>query len=700
MKSLIGIAFLLLSVLSHSVFADDNKIALRIPKEVLDDIGYSQAIKDLESALKSCGFGIITFGLSENLQEGDRIIINSVTDSLGESYSIKPVNIPKGRTLMVSGGKRGLMYGIYKLAEEIRIGKDLWDISLDMSPAFSRRIYAEEGQLLDLPSVGYHLFKPPWVNNERFEKEKEELKKLINEIARMGFNTFCLLHVNFEDYINYKYLDKEIYGQKDVHRLKSELFAKHLNDIIDYTHDRHIEVFLQVYEFQYPPRLEELYEIDLESADLEEIISAKIRELFEEVNLDGLIVTATESLPRSGYKSTEPWRKYGKDGAGKMMAMYHNAAKKMGKTVIFRSWMVAYGAEDSGKVLESTPDDAEFEIKHTGDDFWLCHPLTDAITSGLGFKRPSTITFDVFPQYYGWSRLICYQNRISEEAKIAKQNGVTGIQAWGAWAPGCIWNDGHPGYNPDGQLQDADKILYDMAGPWNNFRIFTRGFTPGQMNAYQVGRIAWNVGLDAGDIARDWGAIHFGAGNASHIAEVLMNSQAAFRELYPAGDWAHHVQPVHFMWATTSMLDNTWIEQVHKNISLSDILQSNQTAYSRLNKMKNAIFLIDPKEVPVKKVYDKFIEGYKKTELFISLYLEYRELWIRKREMKSNHHIAHVKEMLELDFCKNRLDNILKQWLEYPEECRYWGISKEIFKGGKDYTLSPRQVLKEFKNQE
>ncbi len=677
-----------------------KELALIIPETVIADEGYSLALKNLKTALISMGFSIKSYGLSDKLPDEDKIIIRDVRHAMGESYKIVSKKSSNGKTLEIAGGDRGLMYGIFKLAEEIHISKKLWNISMKMSPEFSRRIYSEEGQLLDLPSVGYHLFKPPWVNNERFEKEKTELKILIDEIARLGYNTLCILHVNFEDYINYKYLNKEIYGKEDVHRLKSKSFAKHLNDIINYAHSRHIEVFLQVYEFQYPPRLEEIYEIDLENPAMKEIINAKVRELFEEVNLDGLIITATESLPRSGYKSKEPWRKYGKEGAGKMMTMYHNAAKKLGKTIVFRSWMVAYGADDSNKVLESTPAAAQFEIKHTGDDFWLNYPLTDVITEGIGNKRPLIMTFDVFPEYYGWSRLICYQNRISEEAKMAKENGVMGIQAWGAWAPGCIWSDGHPGYTPEGQLQNTEKVFYDMAGPWNNFRIFTRGFTPGQMNAYQVGRISWDVDLDAEQIARDWGAIHFGIDNAEDIAAVLMNSQAAFRELYPPGEWDSSIQPVHFMWATTAMLDDIWIEQVHKDITLSEILKSNQTAYARLKKMEEALSHIDLEKVPNREVYDKFIEGFKKTKLFISVYLEFRELWIRKRDMKITHHIAHVKDMLELDFCKNRLDNIIEEWQEYPEECEFWGISKEIFNEGKDYSLSPRGVFREFKNSE
>ena len=123
------------------------------------------------------------------------------------------------------------------------------------------------------------------------------------------------MHVNFEDYITYKYLDKTVYGEDDVHRKKSVHFAKHLKDVVDYAHARHIDVFMQVYEFQYPPKLKELYKLDLENPDMKTIIEAKIKELFEVVPLDGLVITATESLPRSGYKSVKLWQKYGKAGA-------------------------------------------------------------------------------------------------------------------------------------------------------------------------------------------------------------------------------------------------------------------------------------------------------------------------------------------------------------------------------------------------
>jgi hypothetical protein len=665
----------------------------------VNDAGYALAINELTLALKSFHYIVKMDSVSQSDSNANEntIVIGGVNKALGESYKIKPGKIKGKNSLEIQGGERGLMYGIFKLAEEIRLKKSIWNMDMEKSPEFSRRIYAEEGQLLNFPSVGYHLFKSPWVNHDRLEAEIAELKVSIDRIAQMGFNTFTILHVNFEDYINYKYLTKEVYPRDDVHRIKSIHFARHMTDLIKYAHSRHIEVFLQVYEFQYPPRLDELYKIDLNHPDTGKIINAKVRELFETVPFDGLIITATESNPRSGYLSRNLWEKYGKEGAGKMMTIYHNAAKAVEKTVIFRSWLIAYGAADSYLVIGNTPKDSQLEIKHTGRDFFLNFPLTDAIAEGLGNVRPLTITFDVFPQYYGWSRLICYQNRIAEEAKLARTNGVTGIQAWGEWSAGCIWSDQHPGYMPDGQLKDPNKKIDDWAGLWNSFRIFTKGFTPGQMNAYLVSRIMWDINLSAEEIARDWGEINFGTGNAKAVAEVLMNSQAAFRELYPPGKFKMPYSPVYLNWATMLMLDQERMGEVYnEEVRLSDLLERNRIGYTILEKMRTAMSKIDAEKVPVKEIYQKFVEGFDKTELYISMLFEYRELWLRNREMKMGN--ASSLDQQAYHACYKRLNDILEKWRKYPEECKYWGISKKVFDVAAEGKRIPytRFVTKEF----
>lgn len=677
-----------LFLLASSVNGEGN-LSILVSAEHEADAGYELALADLKAALEknSCQVAISYYQKDDPVPGGDKIIIGDAGSSVetapdalvNESYRISSVHDEKVKILKIEGDKRGGMYGVFKLAEQLQLGKNLWDIDLDMAPEFSMRMYTELGQLYDFPSVGYHLFEEPWVNHERLEEEKEELKRLIDQVARLGFNTFTIMHVNFEDYITYKYLDKEVYGQDDVHRIKARQFAKHLSDIIDYAHARHIDVFMQVYEFQYPPKLGELYNLDLEGPDIPAIIEAKIKELFEVAPLDGLVITATESLPRSGYKSSKIWGKYGKAGAGKMMTLYHNAGKASGRKVIFRSWMVAYGANDSDQVIANTPEDAEFEIKHTGDDFWLSFPLTDAIKGGLGKKRPLTMTFDVFPQFYGWSRLICYLQRFAEETRIARENGVKGIQAWGAWAPGCIWKDGHPGYLPNGQLQPHEKPYHDMAGPWNNFRIFTRGFTPGQMNAYLVSRLTWDVNLSAEQVAADWATIHFGQENAEVVAELLMNSQAAFRELYLSEGRELFGHPCYFKWATTVNVGQPGMETLYEHIPLSQILEQNAVASKAMANMEAAFARIDTSKVPASGTYQALKEGFEKTRLYLDMFFTFREMWWRGRELKDLGKEEAAARQPDYEKAIAGFNKVMEQWKAYPEECKFWGINKETF---------------------
>jgi hypothetical protein len=689
-----------------SLVQAESNVSILLPAQLEADAGYDLALKELETVLekKSYQSTIHYLETNEPWPDGNRIIVGDVGNKntivpsplKDEAYRISQAREPTANMLKIEGDRRGGMYGLFKLAEQLQLGGNLWEINLERAPEFSMRMYTELGQLYDLPSVGYHLFEEPWVNHERFEAEKEELKRLIDQVAKLGFNTFTIMHVNFEDYITYKYLEKEVYGQDDVHRIKAKYFAKHLKDIIDYAHERHIDVFMQVYEFQYPPKLGELYDLDLEGPDMQSIIEAKVKELFEVVPLDGLVITATESLPRSGYNSVKLWQKYGKAGAGKMMTMYHNAGKQYGKKVIFRSWMVAYGAKDSDQVIANTPEDAEFEIKHTGDDFWLNFPLTDAIEGGLGKKRPLTMTFDVHPQYYGWSRLICYQQRFAVETRIAKENGVKGIQAWGAWAPGCIWRDGHPGYLPNGQLKPHDKPFVDMAGPWNNFRIYSRGFTPGQMNAYLVARLTWDVNVTAEQVAADWGTLHFGQENAAAVSEILMNSQAAFRELYLGGKREFSNHPTYFKWATTVNVSSGGMEKIYQTLPLAHILERNQVAYEYMARMEAAFARIDATTVPSPEEYQVLKEGLEKTQLYLNVFFKYREMWWRGRELEGLEKDEAAVKQVEYEKATASFNDVLEKWKKYPEECRFWGINENGFNGRRGRHKWRKDVLRPF----
>jgi len=418
------------------------------------DAGLALAVGDLRKAL---GAETVYLGPGGTLPTGDIVVIGrreglpgeAFTPPGPEAYRIQPFELAGGRGVVIEGDERGLMYGTFKLARRIQLGDDPWSMKLEAAPAFPLRFFSEEGQLWDVPDVAYYSDQPPYVNKERLQKELDELKRLVDHVAREGYNTLVVLHLSFEEYVDYRYLDKPVYAADDPHRARSPLFCKYLTELCDYAHQRHIDVWLQLYELQYPPQLGQQYHVHIDSPDMPKIIEAKCRELFERVPLDGLYVTATEAHPRCGYRSNMIWRATGAAGAAKMIDMFADACDRANKRVVFRLWRIAHNAAAAKTVIAGISDDAMLSIKNTGGDFFFSSPTTNVITDGLPEEQPFVVIFDVFRQFDGWSRLFCHMKRYAGAVRDCHVNGVQGINAWGPWSEGCIWPDWEPGYLRD-----------------------------------------------------------------------------------------------------------------------------------------------------------------------------------------------------------------------------------------------------------
>ena len=490
-----------------------------IDKAKQNDAGLALAAGDLEKAL---GAEVAYLGSDDKLPQGNIVVIGrreeipgeAFTPPKPEAYRIRPFEHASGRGIVVEGDDRGLMYGTFKLARRIQIGDAPWSIKLEAAPAFPLRFFSEEGQLWDIPDVAYYADRSPYVNEKRLQKELDELKRLVDHVAREGYNTLVVLHLSFEEYVDYKYLDKPVYAENDPHRARSPVFCRHLTELCDYAHQRHIDVWLQLYELQYPPQLPQYYDVDIDSPDMFKIIEAKCRELFERVPLDGLYVTATEAHPRCGYRSSMIWRATGATGAAKMINMFTDACHKADKQVVFRLWRIASDASGARPIIAEIRDDAMLSIKNTGGDFFFNSPTTNVITSGLPREQPFVVIFDAFRQFDGWSRLFCYMKRYEDAMRDCHANGVQGVNAWGPWSEGCIWPDWEPGYLRD-QRGEPQKEAVSWAGYWNSYRMYTRGFTPGQANAYLLSRLAWDPDASVAQITRDFCKMHLGKENAA-----------------------------------------------------------------------------------------------------------------------------------------------------------------------------------------
>ena len=656
-------------------------VSIVIPQEKRNDAGLMLALKDIQRAVP--GSAIRPHASSATLPAGDLILIGrpgEVTPLPGpplkpEAFRIRAAGLAGRKAVVIEGDERGLMYGAFKLAERIRLGEDPFAVCIESAPEFPLRMFSEEGQLLDFPDQSYYAEHMPFVNEPRLRQEVDEAKRLVDQVVRWGFNAITFLHVNCEDYIDYSYLDQPIYDEGDRHLLRSPVFCRYMSELCDYAHARHLGVFLQLYEIQYPPKVDALYQIDLNSPNIQMIISAKCRELFERVPLDGLVITPTESHPRCGYRSKHLWAGQGRSGAGKMLTLYHRACAAVGKKAVFRLWRIASDAAGARQACQHIPQEAMFSVKNTGGDFWLNSPLTDIVTRGLGRTQPLMVVFDTFRQYDGWSRCFCFVQQWGQRMRLCQENGVQAINAWGAWSPGCIWPDWEPGYmkNPDGSNQTGKPVAW--AGHWNSFRMFTRGFTPGQASVYLLSRLCWDTKATPKRIARDFAALHLGRENAAAGAEALLQTQRAWWEHYPGDRPGAITHPVYMKWAMVFGPRDNYMQQAYERMGLDEMLASNAQAIEAIEKMEAAFARTDRSKAPVPLIYDRFKEGIDKTALTLrSLHL-FREFWWRQRadrdltgEAKAANAQAHQK-------VRSRLLELCDQWERYPEEAGMWRMT-------------------------
>ncbi|MBE9510825.1 MAG: hypothetical protein IMY71_08105 [Bacteroidetes bacterium] len=657
---------------------EENMVTIVAPEARKADEGYKLACEYVTHSLQSKDISVSLVWLAPDLTlpEGNLILMGSREDLSDESwqpekpeeYRISPVNLNGRKGLMVEGDERGTMFGMFKLAERIRIDSSFWQVEVNQTPAFPLRIFSEEGQLLDIPDRGYYSDNPPYVNEEIMRAEVDEMKNLIGHVVSLGYNSFSLLNLGVEEYIDYKCLDKQVYPQDDRHRVRSAVFCKYLSEVCDYAHSLHVNVYMQVYEIQFPPQLAKLYDIDIDSSDIERVINARYKELFERVPLDGMIVTATETHPRAGYASKNLWREKGYEGAGKMISMYHNACKAVGKKIIFRLWRIASDAEGINKITRHTPEDAIVAIKNTGGDYYLNWPTTTAITDGIAHEQPLVVLFDTFREFDGWSRLFIYMKRWGDVVRDCRDNGVIGINAWGAWAEGCIWPDYEPGY------LTPEKDTVSWRGHWNTFRMFTRGFTPGQANVYLLSRLAWDPDEDVMKIAEDFAALHIGTANALATAGALLATEDAFAEEY-IGTCSEITHPVYLKWTMVFAPRDEFMEAAYIKTPLNELLNSNTRALKKVSLMEEAFSRTEPSKAPDLKRYTEFKEGFNKTALYLQTFYLWRECWWRNRSDSDFTGEEKMANMAALKQTKTRLIDLFDQWEKYPEEAGFWRVT-------------------------
>jgi hypothetical protein len=100
--------------------------------------------------------------------------------------------------------------------------------------------------------------------------------------------------------------------------------------------------------------------------------------------------------------------------------------------------------------------------------------------------------------------------------------------------------------------------------------------------------------------------------------------------------------------------------------------------------MDQAFARIDPATAPSPERYRILKEGLEKTRLYLDAFLTFREMWWRKSALTDRRRPEASALQAQYEQAVVRFDNILDQWEKFPEERRYWGMTRESFEQGRN----------------
>jgi len=564
------------------------------------------------------------------------------SDAWSVRFELSPAWLPSGeacnRTLLAPGALRvdcggllGLAYALHDLREGLALalgargGGDVGAAAAAFAagggaPVFGLRPWSEEGQLLALPDRGYYTADGSAADTAAIAGEAAALEaEVVPALLRLRMNALIVLHSDVEDYVTYDTLPSflpgapAIYAANASHRARrAGVVAVMAPWISRLAADYGLAFYFQVYELSSPPGVcvppaggggAPLLNCSLRAPATAALLRAKYGELRAALPaLAGVFVTVEDSwAPRAGYEFSVLW-----SGAAELpvaVTLFHDAiVRGAGLKMVFRLWLFGQPV-DWPALRDGSPPDVEFSVKQTQGDFLLDYPINSLLDCAPPpadcppRQRRVIVEVDAFRQYNGWTSGVCWMGeQWAPRLATAAANGAADVWGWGSWAPGCTWPDSGP------SLHNATPGAFkSWRGWWSSYRVFNAtptngGFSlGGQANAYLLSRLSRDAPpANATQIARDFGALFFGAANAAPVAALLAASLRAWLPTSaPAG-----VGDFTLFWTMMQHDAGGAFGALAKKFTAAEFRAASDASAAAVADMEAALRGIDPAAVP------------------------------------------------------------------------------------------------------
>ena len=636
-----------------------------IPDELARaDAACAVAAGDLRRALSRIGNTEVT---GEDAQV--TIEVRSTERSGGEGFEIEPLASATG--LRVSGAPAGAAYGLVHLAERLVIDGPDWQMRASSSPVLAERMFSETGQLLCLPDWGFWSEQPPYVDEAVLDEEIDELKRLAPHLVRNRFNALCIMHMNVDAYIDYRYFERPVLREHDRHFERSKIFCARLTELVEHFHRHHIRVYLQVYEFSYPHTLAEHPLVETFEGRCR-FFSARYREFFERVPCDGIVMTLGEPHARTGYlgkhvvKPISAWEHDAADAAPLADFMQGLIGEQLGKRFYLRLWgyctpMAIFELSKWRDFIGGLKSPVRLASKCSNGDFWIHQGESPLFHEPSADGRIAMFIFDAW-QYEGWGRIFCFPQDWRRRLRLCGQRGVDCANYWANWG-----RNGH--YS--GSATPADwPVMGSWRGHASHHHQFTRGFTPGEAQAYLFARLAWDPQCSVERVASDWATLHYGHDNAPRVREILELSEIPCKQMYLRG------RPHEGVRAVTSFYydPDRVLSQLLQN-TLEEVEARERRVEQVLNRMTELADGLDDDTAPNPEALSALRRGVRLGQLYFGSLTRYVTNLFREHEMV---HVSEDEKEPLLSAIRSTLDELdafIEPLADFEPEASDWNLT-------------------------
>lgn len=349
----------------------------------------------------------------------------------------------------------------------------------------------------------YNLRQPIRSTDEQaFISQVAEIKHNLDKSKEYGIGTYLLFSRSFEVVINYDFtvnglgdLTGVIHPMDSEHRKLQAMYAKALNEVLDYADSLGIKVIFHTNQFEFPDSLYKLAGDKLSGTGKVcpgkplafDLLKAKMQEFFAKYpKFAGIQLTLSETqAPVTNCNCPDCKNMSEKERFVKVADTAVEACKELNKIVMIRTW----GRFEKSDIVDALPKSIICSTKFTLPDFHLTNYPNPVMGRNA---EQQEVEFDGWGEYSGWNIFPCYYGDLfAQRMKSCLSKGVPRLAIRLDWEPGvrpifslpygnevncAVFSNlaNNPQANPDDLLRNYIAKIYPASAQDAAFKLYKR----------------------------------------------------------------------------------------------------------------------------------------------------------------------------------------------------------------------------------